>query len=1426
MSVDSDLSAESPVSAQVREYAGRTASFSAAAALSYSGCSSCLFSIYVDNEEIASSFSGRDDRLQEEIAQVRRLIERSGADEWKGNGAVVRRFFSQVSRRLSYAVFLRYDGVTAKDFNKNDDIGKMFDGPVRLIDELTLQSATIDTIARSARLQPVNASTSVTSMLVDAGDAIARTFRGRGFAVLLVKQGGVSIAGGKGDALHIANSLISEAPCVQEMMSLVHGSSPILFRSGETNGFPALSSRITGMTANAVRLPGGFDALFLVDLRDTHALGIHNVESYIQSSFLMSLSEGIAFMDRNLSRSRARSLRSVLYSMNAAADTQTLESLFSSEMNRLLGKTERYCILELSRTSDMTGTILKSCLCENANCSAALQSDDIHLEKVARERLPVILYVPAETAQADAKDGIRGTRLQERMKCFIPYAVGNDTLRVLSLEKSLFPGESIGIESFLTPLSSAFLAKSEEILLKQRLSGERNRLAELNRLISNFSSSGLKFDRSVTGAAMLAGSFSSFRVVAYFEKRASMECLSFASSGAASTSIPEIDTLPIELLMRHVDNLTFEIAESESDMVKRDVISSFSEFLQGDEQTCTILCLREGTEPFSLLLVISSEPRTEALVTCELLRPIMANMRMLSSFRRRLSIEREIGFANRNMLDEIGRVNTDADIHTLSADFCRLLLSFSGAAACILYNQSSGENYEFTAAYPEDLTKPTGIIRPDDLGLHGLAQSDGSVIRHITDRDGTYSKRLKVGAEPYVAWDVILIRDSYGGSGSDHLVFLGYSDETATHDAERAALVQLSKAFTKLIQIKLLSFSPDSGPSMDVSFLNLIFSSVRWENDRWEFDDTEVSSRFASLMAKALGMKYAILYRVGENGTVVIEGSSPSLKSLNSDAVNDCIGLISELTAGSAENRSAAVISLDAPDDGGYSSLRSIPVGDVLLVPVPITQNTQRSGFFLFDEKQRGLGYSHTRVASTIADAYATVMDNRANRTKMGWMLNALASELRVVRNISSTFELPVILNYATQEVNTFVSADLTCLFLEDDMGAMNVASISGPPKEIIDEVMRKPSNAARSGEARRSGFALLASDSAGHFYMSDASSAAEALSRMPDEQRYDLGLLNRGTPVKCMLGVPVSFAGKMLGILVCFNTSAENAFKETDIGFIESVAALLATAIENSRNFRTTYDALNKLSKLDTLRSNFSSIAAHELRTPLTSIRVYIELMNMGRVGKFTEPEKKNLENLLASITELNEIISNMLEFTRMEALLLETEMASTSLAPVVDEVCALVSPQLNAKTIELEMDIDRNTRKINANAPLIKRVANNLIGNAIKFTPPGGRISVSLRNEADGVLLTVADTGKGISEEDLPFIFDRYHVVDASILHSGTGFRFGLPITKLIVERHGGKIWAESVLGKGSRFFVFLPSQRSIYKEDWLSEATAYIR
>jgi len=222
------------------------------------------------------------------------------------------------------------------------------------------------------------------------------------------------------------------------------------------------------------------------------------------------------------------------------------------------------------------------------------------------------------------------------------------------------------------------------------------------------------------------------------------------------------------------------------------------------------------------------------------------------------------------------------------------------------------------------------------------------------------------------------------------------------------------------------------------------------------------------------------------------------------------------------------------------------------------------------------------------------------------------------------------------------------------------------------------------------------------------------------------------------MLISPLVYAGKYLGFVACLN-SVSGEFSKEDVEFIESVSPVIATSVENARNFLATSMTLNRMQRLDTLRTNFSSIAAHELRTPLTSIRVYIELMKAGKVGKFTEEEMKNIENLNASLSDLTQIIDNMLEFTRMEAMLLETEMSSTSLKGLVQEVCAELATSANAKSIELRIETEPDIPKVTGSAQLLKRVIFNLVSNSIKFTQERGWVKITLKKDVEGVLMVV---------------------------------------------------------------------------------------
>jgi two-component system sensor histidine kinase GlrK len=232
-----------------------------------------------------------------------------------------------------------------------------------------------------------------------------------------------------------------------------------------------------------------------------------------------------------------------------------------------------------------------------------------------------------------------------------------------------------------------------------------------------------------------------------------------------------------------------------------------------------------------------------------------------------------------------------------------------------------------------------------------------------------------------------------------------------------------------------------------------------------------------------------------------------------------------------------------------------------------------------------------------------------------------------------------------------------------------------------------------------------------------------------------------------------------------------------------------------------------SKLNELDKMKSNFFSTMAHELRTPLSSIKMGISLFVEGREGPITESQKELLLLLKGENERLITLINSLLDLAKMEAGMMAYRFEQKNLTPLIDQVVKEIGPIIEGKKIILESKGTERLPLVKMDGERILQALRNIIGNAIKFTPEGGRVSVLARTVDQGVEVSVSDTGPGIPEESLASIFEKFKQARPKGTYKNKGTGLGLAIAKQIVTSHGGKIWAESKLGQGSTFFVVLP-------------------
>jgi two-component system NtrC family sensor kinase len=232
----------------------------------------------------------------------------------------------------------------------------------------------------------------------------------------------------------------------------------------------------------------------------------------------------------------------------------------------------------------------------------------------------------------------------------------------------------------------------------------------------------------------------------------------------------------------------------------------------------------------------------------------------------------------------------------------------------------------------------------------------------------------------------------------------------------------------------------------------------------------------------------------------------------------------------------------------------------------------------------------------------------------------------------------------------------------------------------------------------------------------------------------------------------------------------------------------------------------ITRLKELDRIKSEFVSIVSHDLRTPLTAIRGYVSLL--PRVGPLNEQQQDFVTRVERSMDSIVDLIADLLDIGKIEAGV-DWEMAAVPLHAVVHEV---------ADRLRANVELHRQTFTVKApelspvlgNRRRLEQVVANLVGNAIKYTPDGGAIDVTLAEDDGFLVLHVRDTGIGISLDDQRRIFDKFYRVESEATERISGTGLGLSIVKAIIKKHAGRVWVQSELGKGSTFTVLLPHYR----------------
>jgi signal transduction histidine kinase len=315
----------------------------------------------------------------------------------------------------------------------------------------------------------------------------------------------------------------------------------------------------------------------------------------------------------------------------------------------------------------------------------------------------------------------------------------------------------------------------------------------------------------------------------------------------------------------------------------------------------------------------------------------------------------------------------------------------------------------------------------------------------------------------------------------------------------------------------------------------------------------------------------------------------------------------------------------------------------------------------------------------------------------------------------------------------------------------------------------------------------------------------------------------------------PIMTQAGSIGFVFVANRYNAPAVTQGDEELIGIFARQIGQSIENAQLFEKVFlssqelelkvtdrtkqlaSALQKVSEISRKKSEFISAVSHELRTPLTSIKGYAAILIAGKIGELPLAVKERLIKINSHSDNLVSLINDLLDIARIESGRQEMRFSLHQIKNVIDNVADLLAPQINTKSIKLQLRLAEQVENIYIDSSQAERVFINLISNAIKFTPTNGTITLTVSSTLDHgyAVFNISDTGIGIPAADVQKLFSEFFRVDNEINQNVKGTGLGLVLAKNIVQAHHGKIWVQSQVGVGTTFYFTLPTSVKAFEE-----------